>query len=213
MSEVEQNLRFQWQYLDEETGLHYNTFRYYDPEVGRFITQDPIGLSGGSNLYGFVFNPIMWTDPLGLMPLALPGKQGHHMVPHKAATDLNIKPFNSANGVPAVYFNEPGQWTGVEHSGLHGYNGIATDTKPLVKADQIRAKMTNEQWINSLEAHYNNPEIAHYRGDLRLVENGNPGRLLAANVSPARAWSELKAWAAKNGFGAGGWLNVLFSYS
>ncbi|WP_163020041.1 hypothetical protein, partial [Pseudomonas viridiflava] len=95
----------------------------------------------------------------------------------------------------------------------HGYNGIATDTKPLVKADQIRAKMTNEQWINSLEAHYNNPEIAHYRGDLRLVENGNPGRLLAANVSPARAWSELKAWAAKNGFGAGGWLNVLFSYS
>jgi RHS repeat-associated protein len=49
--EVEQNLRFQGQYFDDETGLHYNTFRYYDPEVGRFITQDPIGLLGGDNLY------------------------------------------------------------------------------------------------------------------------------------------------------------------
>ncbi|MBD1106575.1 RHS repeat-associated core domain-containing protein [Pseudomonas amygdali pv. morsprunorum] len=47
VNEVEQNLRFQGQYFDVETGLHYNTFRYYDPEIGRFITQDPIGLSGG----------------------------------------------------------------------------------------------------------------------------------------------------------------------
>nr|WP_280530003.1 RHS repeat-associated core domain-containing protein [Pseudomonas zeshuii] len=42
--EIEQNLRFQGQYYDAETGLHYNTFSYYDPVVGRFITQDPIGL-------------------------------------------------------------------------------------------------------------------------------------------------------------------------
>ena len=63
VTEVEQNLRFQGQYFDEETGLHYNTFRYYDPEVGRFITQDPIGLSGGSNLYQYVPNPTIWVDP------------------------------------------------------------------------------------------------------------------------------------------------------
>jgi RHS repeat-associated protein len=204
VNEVEQNLRFQGQYFDDETGLHYNTFRYYDPGVGRFITQDPIGLGGGNNLYGFVINPIKWVDPLGLMPLAMPGKQGHHMVPHKAATDLNIKPFNSANGVPSMYFNEPGQWTGVEHSGMHGYNGIASDTKPLVNADAIRSKMTNQQWVNSLEAHYNNPEIAHYRGDLRLVEAGRPGKLLAANVSPAKAWEHVKAWAASKGYNASG---------
>ncbi|RMR31110.1 Rhs protein [Pseudomonas syringae pv. coriandricola] len=47
VNEVEQNLRFQGHYFDVKTGLHYNTFRYYDPEIGRFITQDPIGLSGG----------------------------------------------------------------------------------------------------------------------------------------------------------------------
>jgi RHS repeat-associated protein len=48
--QVEQNLRFQGQYLDRDTGLHYNTFRFYDPDIGRFISPDPIGLNGGLNL-------------------------------------------------------------------------------------------------------------------------------------------------------------------
>jgi len=44
-----QNLRFQGQYFDQETGLHYNRFRYYDPDVGQFVSQDPIKLAGGYN--------------------------------------------------------------------------------------------------------------------------------------------------------------------
>ncbi|RMR23880.1 Rhs protein, partial [Pseudomonas syringae pv. persicae] len=68
VSEVEQNLRFQGQYFDVETGLHYNTFRYYDPEIGRFITQDPIGLSGGDNLYLYAPNPYPHHKPhLGML--------------------------------------------------------------------------------------------------------------------------------------------------
>lgn len=62
---VEQNLRLQGQYLDRDTGLHYNTFRFYDPDIGRFISPDPIGLAGGFNLHGFAPNPIRWIDPLG----------------------------------------------------------------------------------------------------------------------------------------------------
>lgn len=62
----EQNLRFQGQYLDRETGLHFNTFRFYDPDVGRFTTPDPVGLEGGSNLYQYAPNPIGWVDPTGL---------------------------------------------------------------------------------------------------------------------------------------------------
>jgi len=61
-----QALRYQGQYFDEETGLHYNRFRYYDPDVGRFTTQDPIGLLGGDNLYQYAPSPIGWIDPLGL---------------------------------------------------------------------------------------------------------------------------------------------------
>ncbi|WP_218058009.1 RHS repeat-associated core domain-containing protein [Gilliamella apicola] len=62
---VEQNLRYQGQYLDRETGLHYNTFRYYDPDIGRFTQPDPIGLAGGFNLYQYAPNGLTWVDPWG----------------------------------------------------------------------------------------------------------------------------------------------------
>lgn len=58
--------RFQGQYYDEESGLHYNRFRYCDPEIGRFVSQDPIGLMGGINVYIYASNPIEWVDPFGL---------------------------------------------------------------------------------------------------------------------------------------------------
>ncbi|EPR6523891.1 RHS repeat-associated core domain-containing protein, partial [Escherichia coli] len=70
---VEQNLRYQGQYLDRETGLHYNLHRYYDPDVGRFMVTDPIGLAGGLNLYQYSPNPISWIDPLGLSACNAPG--------------------------------------------------------------------------------------------------------------------------------------------
>ena len=65
-NEEENHLRFQGQYFDEETGLHYNRFRYYDPQSGRFVNQDPIGLNGGPNCYQYLPNPIQWVDPFGL---------------------------------------------------------------------------------------------------------------------------------------------------
>nr|WP_275269366.1 RHS repeat-associated core domain-containing protein [Pantoea ananatis] len=61
-----QPLRYAGQYADSETGLHYNLFRYYDPQVGRFTVQDPTGLEGGWNLYHYAPNPLSWMDPLGL---------------------------------------------------------------------------------------------------------------------------------------------------
>ncbi|KAG8150172.1 RHS repeat-associated core domain-containing protein [Burkholderia catarinensis] len=60
------SLRFQGQQFDEETGLHYNRNRYYDPQTSRFISKDPIGLAGGINVYQYAPNPIEWVDPLGL---------------------------------------------------------------------------------------------------------------------------------------------------
>ncbi len=66
VDEVENNIRFQGQYFDEESGLHYNRHRYYDPNIGQFTTQDPIGLLGGVNNYQYAPNPTGWVDPFGL---------------------------------------------------------------------------------------------------------------------------------------------------
>ncbi|PIT14909.1 hypothetical protein BGI33_07055 [Snodgrassella alvi] len=70
---IEQNLRYQGQYLDRETGLHYNTFRYYDPDIGRFTQPDPIGLLGGLNLYQYAPNGLTWVDPWGCAKKDLSG--------------------------------------------------------------------------------------------------------------------------------------------
>ncbi|WP_339436639.1 RHS repeat-associated core domain-containing protein [Pseudomonas sp. EL_65y_Pfl1_R32] len=95
----EQNLRFQGQYLDREIGLHYNTFRFYDPDVGRFTTPDPIGLAGGINLYAYAANPYGWIDPLGwsctssinrrIGRLKKQGYQDHHILSDKHASTKN----------------------------------------------------------------------------------------------------------------------------
>ena len=61
-----QPFRLQNQYFDEETGLHYNLMRYYEPEAGRFVNQDPIKLKGGNNLYQFAPNVQGWVDIFGL---------------------------------------------------------------------------------------------------------------------------------------------------
>lgn len=61
-------LRFPGQYFDPESGLHYNFHRYYDPETGRYASQDPLGLAPAPNAVTYVDSPHTWADPLGLSP-------------------------------------------------------------------------------------------------------------------------------------------------
>ena len=86
-TEQQQNLRFQGQYLDRDTGLHYNTFRYYDPDMGRFICPDPIGLLGGFNLGSYAPNPISWIDPWGWAIVDATFEMGGEVFPGTNPTD------------------------------------------------------------------------------------------------------------------------------
>ncbi|OPA90109.1 rhs family protein, partial [Pseudomonas fluorescens] len=74
VGKIDNPLRFQGQYFDPESGLHYNRHRYYNPDLGRYLTPDPVRLAGGINAYQYVPNPTGWVDPLGLN--SCPGENG-----------------------------------------------------------------------------------------------------------------------------------------
>ncbi|WP_248805111.1 RHS repeat domain-containing protein, partial [Pseudomonas sp. MWU13-2100] len=105
---IDNPLRFQGQYFDAETGLHYNRHRYYNPGTGRFLTPDPIKLAGGLNNYRYVPNPTGWVDPLGLN--TCPG--GDNCKPTMAEDPSNnAKVHEGAPGAPDA------QWT--NHGNKH----------------------------------------------------------------------------------------------
>ena len=107
---------FAGQYYDEETGLHYNFHRYYSPELGRYLTSDPIGVKGGLNSYLYAnANPVMLLDKLGLAPDSFMGTpyQGsnahfaHHYFKGKGQP-VGLKDFGISEG----FWNHPGPGMG-----------------------------------------------------------------------------------------------------
>ena len=64
--DIDQAIRLPGQHHDKDTGLYYNRHRYYDPSIGSYVNQDPIGLRGGENFYKYPINPNRLIDPLGL---------------------------------------------------------------------------------------------------------------------------------------------------
>ncbi|RNF85021.1 RHS repeat-associated core domain-containing protein [Montanilutibacter psychrotolerans] len=89
VAKVDNPLRFQGQYFDAETGLHYNRHRYYAPSLGMFVGQDPIRIIGGSNLYAYAANAFGWIDPLGLEKYVIFG-EGQNAV-NKYAEEVRKK--------------------------------------------------------------------------------------------------------------------------
>ncbi|WLH60027.1 RHS repeat-associated core domain-containing protein [Pseudomonas sp. FP2294] len=98
-STVDNPLRFQGQYFDRESGLHYNRHRYYNPDNGRYLTPDPVKLAGGVNGYLYVPNPTGWVDPLGLN--ACPGEKKCEPGSEVQNPSADTKTDESAPSLPA----------------------------------------------------------------------------------------------------------------
>ncbi|MDH2622514.1 RHS repeat-associated core domain-containing protein, partial [Acinetobacter baumannii] len=153
---ISNNIRFQGQYFDQETGLHYNRYRYYSPYVGRFVSKDPIGLLGGSNIYAYAPNPVGWIDPLGLAKSKnskelgknttgkcnWPGKQAHHLIPeefedHNTLKGIGFKMNSASNGI--MLPNKPNIFIS-SHSGYHSSYNRAVESE----LDHIGKKYAND---------------------------------------------------------------------
>jgi RHS repeat-associated protein len=152
---IEQPLRYPGQYEDESTGLHFNTFRYYDPDVGRFISQDPIGLMGGENLYSYGPNPTAWVDPLGLTGERLPNTYhsfDSFQVPESLRYSSDAVQFNRAN---QSFINR-------------------MTTEPAFRRDMLGRNPQLGDWLKQPNMANSPPELTWHHhedvGNLRLVD-------------------------------------------
>ncbi|MBX4135766.1 RHS domain-containing protein [Pseudomonas sp. S5F11] len=176
VGKLDNPLRFQGQYFDEESGLHYNRHRYYNPDIGRYLTPDPVKLAGGINGYRYVPNPTGWVDPLGLS--RCPGK----CHPAKSADD----PENSAKaneGQPKLPAPENIQWT------AHGYKhspSKRTPWKDIVAATKSGpAKYKPDIDIEKIEKDaYRNGSITTNGKPWKVMEY--PDSIGASEGSPSR---------------------------
>ncbi|WP_219097546.1 RHS repeat-associated core domain-containing protein [Pseudomonas sp. UMAB-40] len=139
VAEIDNPLRFQGQYFDAETGLHYNRHRYYNPGTGRFLTPDPIKLAGGLNNYQYVPNPTGWVDPLGLD--TCPGADG-------CKPDFDA---DNATTKPAVDEGQPD--TPDAGRKAHQFNSFHEYKVPenlYLKSDKVQFNRANKDLINKL---------------------------------------------------------------
>ncbi len=109
--------RYQGLYEDEETGLYYNRFRYYSPDEGMYISQDPISIAGGLNVYAYVHDSNSWIDPLGLSsnPITFTSNSGQtHQISgytnlsHMSDTQLNALYYANNNALNGKGFGLSG---------------------------------------------------------------------------------------------------------
>ncbi|WP_137818657.1 RHS repeat-associated core domain-containing protein [Pseudomonas sp. 2FG] len=124
------NLRFPGQYYDQESGLHYNYFRDYDPQTGRYVESDPVGLGGGLNTFGYVLgNPINYADFLGLTPHT--PYDTFALARFEMLEDIRLKGIETGNEYTAYIYK-------MEANGCtkYAYTDLSTDEEPSLVTPQ-----------------------------------------------------------------------------
>jgi RHS repeat-associated protein len=110
---VQNPFRYTGRDFDTETGLYYYRARYYDPNAGGFVGEDPIGFAGATNFYAYVDdNPVGFSDPAGLSKCTLFGgcskahPSGYHKPRPKPCCSKPYSPYPDYNGpfVPQTPF-------------------------------------------------------------------------------------------------------------
>ncbi|WP_248488221.1 RHS repeat-associated core domain-containing protein [Pseudomonas sp. CYM-20-01] len=169
IGKIDNPLRFQGQYFDQESGLHYNRHRYYNPDVGRYLTPDPVKLAGGINAYQYVPNPTGWVDPLGLS--SCPGDECKPNVPP------TLRRPNVDEGAPAL-------------PQLPRTNGQSR-IDALTEANAKRRVLSWEQEYDMHTVEKHGPEIPDSALKQRSIDGTNPTTGESGYISSS---SQFNSW-------------------
>jgi RHS repeat-associated protein len=170
--------RYQGQYEDQETGLYYNRFRYYDPESGQYISHDSLGLAGGLNLHGYVADTTTSIDPYGWYSDLNPSGMGHHLFPRSVANKLTLPELDKVGSI-AWYPDDPTS-TADLHKRLH--RALIDEGVPYHGSKYVGS--VDDFFAKGKKAYSNFPE----KGFLKM-----PGtdEQLYRNLTPAEALDKL----------------------
>ena len=153
-------LRYRGQYHDQETGLHYNVYRYYDPQTARYLTPDPLGLPAAPNNYAYVDNPLAYSDPLGLEQRR--ADNGRFAPDPNAPADVH----NRSSEYPHEY------WPSTHEAMVHKWTteGVAQDTGTPVDEHGVAIPRDKLSWFDA-----NGQSIPFYKdGVTNLTYDHNP---------------------------------------
>ena len=184
-----QPFRFQGQFFDGETGLHYNRFRYYDSDVGMFIQRDPIGLLGGSNVFQYAPNPVGWIDPWGLEKKRMGvHDSGHHVPSVRKSKDRSFEISRSDKSFPTLF--PIGDDPEHDHWRLHEAE------REHVGPRQGDFKGTDEELFEAYKKAYSDPALKDIKVD---VKSPNGKVVLGTNIKPKTAVGRIKKWLIEEG--------------
>ena len=191
---VDNWIRLQGQYEDQNIEVTYNRNRYFDSHAGQYLSTDPLGLRVGSNAYQFAFNPLRNIDPLGLMPWPNPTNVGHHLVPQSLARSTGPGPvaelLGSNTRTPTFFFSPP--YASRSHEAIHAAQ------RPHVGRLQGTWHGTADELLAASRRGLD--DVGHLRGDLKIPATGE---ILARDVTPAQAFDKLIDWFNKMKKGCG----------
>jgi RHS repeat-associated protein len=212
-------LRFPGQYADAETGLHYNVYRYYDPALGRYLSQDPLGLGPAPNPVSYVENPYTMSDALGLAK-STPctdtskgkGNGGKGNKPNRpgGGNDAGNLPGSSTKPAGNAPTKHVGTYDGVDvevdsHQGKHQANGNIYPGEVAkysggsgTKFPSNVSETWHEKYFAPEVAKHTKAEVARLEGlqknadDLKVKaeDSGKKADLAEAKANNAKQWAD-----------------------